>query len=886
VTTLAALALSAGLPLGGGVNVPVPPVAPPTADLPGLSAAPDGGLDLKNGRLPETVIPKSYDLRLNTDPDEGGFAGVVTIAAEARAATDEIELHSLDLSVRSALVNGRPARVEVDAAAQTVRLKLDAPVAPGAVKIVIDYTGRINQKLVGLYASEATVDGRKEKYAFTKFEPTHARRMLPCFDEPAAKAAFKLTLTTPERLTHVSNMPAVSEKIENGLKTTEFAESPVMSTYLLAFAAGNLKPVSRDVAGTKITVWARPSEIHQAGFALDTAENALLKLNEYFDLPYALPKMDLVAVPDFQSGAMENWGAIFFRDSALLVDPKLSSSRAKRRVADVVTHEIVHQWFGNLVTMDWWNDLWLNEAFATWMASKQVDQWKPEWNTPVEDAQGKQVPLKLDSLESTRSVAADAKTPAQIDAMFDPLTYQKGANILRMLESWLGEDAFRAGIRTYIKRHQWGNTQADDLWRALEEASGKPVGDVARGWLNQPGYPILEASLNGDNTLEFSQRRFRLDGARTEGQWKVPVDVKYQIEGEAEPRTERLLLDEHTTSLRLAGRPKWALVNADGKGFFRVSLSPELAAPLREAPLSQVDKIGLLGDQWALIQSGEGAIGEFLDTLLAFAPNGERAVVEEAAAYLSALSDKIVGNADREAFAALAKKVLEPHADRLGWTGGGDEERLARSTVLWALGSIAMPADLLAEAAAKLTQYLGNPGSVDTSLVQTVLNLGAKMGDTSRFSTYLARLRAAATPEQKNQFFRALAEFSDPALTRQWLDVIKSDEVRGQDTWIPLQHLLRNPATQIETWKYLKANWPAFTAKMDTRGVRRIVEGLASVWDRDTLAEIEVFFAQPGNLPPSEQKALSQSVESIRLGLRFKDSQSSALSAKLGTPPN
>ncbi len=515
-----------------------------------------------SGRLSRDVAPSRYDLSLSLDPAHAAFSGRARIAVSAGKPTRTLTLHALELDIRQALVNGRrldPSRIAVDEKAETVTLTLDEPISGPAV-VELAYSGRMSSQMRGLYQSRARVSGREELYAFTHLEPTHARRLVPGFDEPDFKAVFGLTLTGPRELTLLSNMPAQARSVSGALQTVVFQDSPRMSTYLLAVAAARLVPTGRKVGRTQITVWTGPGQQGQAGFALDAAEHALKTLNAYFDLPYRLPKLDLVAVPDFSSGAMENWGAIFFRDSALLIDPQLSSLAARRRVAEVVSHEIVHQWFGNLVTMSWWNDLWLNEAFATWLAAKVLDRARPEWKVWLDFEKGKRAPLHLDSLRQTRAVSARAASPAEIQALFDPLTYQKGGAILRMLESFLGERAFRRGLRGYMRRFQYGNAEAKDLWAELETASGRPVARLAEAWLSQPGYPLVTVrAVSPDRrTLELSQKRFSAHNEESAARWAVPIVLRYRLAGERRLRSHRVVLEEASAVVRLPGRGKLA----------------------------------------------------------------------------------------------------------------------------------------------------------------------------------------------------------------------------------------------------------------------------------------------------------------------------------------
>ncbi|MCR4296168.1 MAG: M1 family metallopeptidase, partial [Elusimicrobia bacterium] len=538
-----------------------------------------------SGRLSKTARPRRYDLRLRLDPENAAFKGHVKISLESKAPAKQLVLHALDLSLTAVTVAGRrldPSKIVVDAKAETVTLLLDKPLK-GRADVEIEYSGKMNELMRGLYKSRGKNGKKDEAWSFTHLEPTHARRVLPSFDEPSFKASFKLTLDVPAGLTPLSNMPPVSDTVLDGRRVVSFQETPKMSSYLLAVFAARLESRSRRVGKTVLTVWAAPDQIAQADFALDAGENALKYLNKYFGLPYMLPKLDMVAAPDFASGAMENWGAILYRDSSLLIDPKLSSDAARRRVAEVVSHEIVHQWFGNLVTMGWWNDLWLNEAFATWLAYKVVDSWKPSWKVWDEFDQGKRSPLSIDALPGTRPVRSEAATPAEIQAQFDPMSYQKGGALLRMIEGYVGEKAFRTGIQAYIKRWAYQNAEASDLARELERASGKPVRRMMDKWLSQGGVPVISVSAKR-KTITLTQSRFSAFNLKADTRWSIPVVIRYKLKGETKTRVVTTLLETATKSVTLPGPGEvdWVYPNAGETGYYRFELSPDLLSAARQ----------------------------------------------------------------------------------------------------------------------------------------------------------------------------------------------------------------------------------------------------------------------------------------------------------------
>lgn len=846
------------------------------------------------GRLPTEVRPLSYQLDLHVDPDQDRFTGRVRIDLTVERPVRSLTLHSLELDIKEARLAGRtiPAdRIRSDAAAETVTLALEEPLPAGKAELEFEFSGLYNRQMRGLYLSTAKHGGKLERYAFTQLEATAARRMFPCFDEPEFKAKFGLSVTAPARMTVLSNQPPESRSVDGERQTVRFGESPVMSSYLLALAVARLVPGARKAGGRPVTVWTLPADKAQAGFALEIAKHSLKSLNRYFGLAYQLPKLDLVAVPDFAAGAMENWGAIFFRDSALLVDAKLSSTRARRRVAEVVAHEIVHQWFGNLVTMKWWDDLWLNEAFATWLAFKVVDEWKPAWKTWHDFEARKRRALIIDALRKTRPVISEARDTSEIEAQFDPLSYEKGGTFLRMIEAYLGEEAFRAGIQAYMREHQYGNTVAADLWSALEKASGEPVGALAQDWLTKPGYPMVAARVAdaARRRLELSQKRFDAHGAsQAAGNWTVPVVIRYRLKGESRTRLHRALLKHGREEIELPGKGEllWAYPNVGETGLYRVSLDSETLAKLRtEWPaLDELERAGLLNHLWAQVKNGEASVSDFLDLAVAMSADKGRLLLEDMAGYLRRL-ETIVSDPDRPAFARLVESVFGPHWRRLGWKakrGETDDAKLVRAAALAAFAA-APSARLAAEAEKKLKLFLDHPESLDPTLAPALLELGARRGPAARFDEYRRRMGEATTPERRDLFQSALAEFRDPVLARKLVELSLTDEIRGQDLWKPLSRVMGNTAVRGEAWKAVQERWAAIKEKTGPKGATYIIEGLASFADSAHLAGIADFFTKPENQVEASERPLAQTLETIELNIRFREAQSKRLSSWLNS---
>lgn len=850
-------------------------------------------------RLYEQYRPRHYSLNLDIDPDKDDFSGRAEIEMDLVRPTRRITLHSNHIAVSEARVNGRLidfARVQTQPEQETLNLELDFGLPAGPVRLELTYSAPFGRQMHGLYIAKARHDGKEERHAYTQFESTDARCMFPCVDEPEAKATFDVTVTSPQRFTVLSNTPVLSREVKDGKQTVSFKTSPKMSSYLLALAVGRLSCRSAKVGKTAIGVWSMPHQLDQTGFALDAAKFTLAWLNRYFAISYPLDKLDLVVVPEFTSGAMENWGMITFRDSAMLADPNLSSGSAYRRVAYVVAHEIVHQWFGNLVTMRWWNDLWLNEAFATWLAYKVVDAWKPKWRVWRDYEEHKAVALPIDALNNTRAISCEVKSVAAITAQFDSLTYEKGGAVLRMVESYLGEARFRDGVRIYMRRHQYGNTEARDLWRAIEESSGDPVTHMAEDWLTRPGFPLISVSaISGDaRTLKISQSRFSAYGQSEDSSpWIVPIVLKYRLAGERKVRFQRVLLKEKEADVALAGRGKllWVYPNAGETGFYRVSLETharpvssgrtpgagkELFKSLVEnmkAALDPIERSGFLSHAWALTRTRGLALKDLIQVLRGLKGETDWIALDGIRSIMTALHEHVADSEEeRLGLKKLASEIVGPAAKKLGWVKlNDDDKRMSRAAALGTFAMLSPDAAFAKKAQTQLSRYLKQPASVDASLATVLLDLGARLGDSKRFSAYELLLSAATTPEQKDHFLKAFAEFQKPELARRALELVLTDRVLGQDIWKPLGYAVRNPAVQAQAWAFVQEHWAEIRGKSGDRGAARVIDALGGFWSLDAKREAEVFFRDPANRIPSADRGLRQALEFMELGASFAE---------------
>ncbi|MDH5195572.1 MAG: M1 family metallopeptidase, partial [Nitrospira sp.] len=677
-------------------------------------------------RLPRHVIPSRYDLRLEPDLAASTFSGEVTIALTVKQTTKTILMNAVELTIESATVEWKQGRavtasVELEPHTQRAKLTFGAPIEPGEYRLHLSFQGKLNDQLRGFYRStykDAT--GTTQTLAATQFEATDARRAFPCWDEPDFKAVFATTLVIAPQLTAVSNTTVVSESMENNKKIVRFAESITMSTYLVAFIVGRLettKPVY--VGKTPLRLWTIPGKQPLTQFGHDIAVASLAFFEDYYGVPYPGDKLDLLAIPDFASGAMENLGAITFRETALLVDQRTGTHAELERVADVVAHENAHMWFGDLVTMSWWNGLWLNEAFATFMEMLAVDAWKPEWKRWESFAVARGAAFSVDGLVSTRPIEYPVRAPKDADAMFDILTYEKGASVLRMLEQHIGPTIFRDGVRQYLRTHAYGNADTKDLWTALGAVARQPVPELMDGWIFQSGFPLVTAEVQG-NQLRLSQRRFTyITEASTAGQlWHIPVQIRLTIGGRTEHR--RLVLTERETSIDLPAGVTSILVNEGGHGFYRVRYQEMLLQQLLDQGLERlaaIERFALVSDAWATTVAGSMPLADYLQLTAHFKSERDKnvwAVLLESFSFLN----RIVVPEDRPALEAFVRSRVAPAVNDLGWEpkpGESDLVRQLRGDLLSTLGRLGNDPEIQQQALERYRQYRNDPAIVDVN---------------------------------------------------------------------------------------------------------------------------------------------------------------------------
>jgi puromycin-sensitive aminopeptidase len=846
-------------------------------------------------RLPRTAVPSRYDIRLEPDLTTLTFNGTETVALDISERVSDVTLNAIELTIETAsLENDRGETIRatpsMDEATERCRLTLASPAAPGRWRLRLAFRGTLNDKLRGFYRSVyKDPSGVSRTMAATQFEATDARRAFPCWDEPSFKAVFAVTLAIDPALTAVSNTAIVSESREDGRKIVRFADSIKMSTYLVAFVVGELEATDAVmVRRTPLRVWCVPGKKHLARFGQEIGAASLAFFEDYYGLPYPGDKLDLLAIPDFAAGAMENLGAITFRETALLVDESAASHAELERVADVVAHENAHMWFGDLVTMSWWNGIWLNEAFATFMEMLAVDAWKPEWQRWATFGVSRAAALTLDGLHSTRPIEFPVTSPRDADAMFDVLTYEKGASVLRMLEQYLGAEVFRTGVRDYLETHKLANADTGDLWAALGRAAHQPIPAVMDGWIFRPGYPVVTVSRDAGGHLVLTQQRFNYlrqplppRAPEADQPWQVPV--KLRVHGRGGSAEERVLLDDREARLRLGEAADAVVANAGGHGFYRVRYTPDLLEALlqRLDMLASIERFNLVNDAWAMAVAGLMPLTAYLELTARFRNERDKNVWSVLIGSLYSIN-RLLEPADRPRFEALVRDRVAPAFAALGWTSRPGEDELTRQLrgdLARALGVLGNDRAVQARSAEIYAVSLRDPGAVDPNLLPAVIAIMAHAGDAQRYEEFLKAFRTARTPQDEQRYLYALAAFRDPALLRQTLERAINGEIRTQDAPFVVRSMLMGVYARELAWEFVKRHWDTMDRLYPKHGMRRLAEGVTGLVTRELEADVQAFFAL--KKPQFGGRVLDQYLEQLHVGVELRERERSALSAYL-----
>ncbi|KAK0596762.1 hypothetical protein LWI29_018734 [Acer saccharum] len=840
-------------------------------------------------RLPKFAIPSHYDLHLKLDLSAAcNFSGTVKINLSITEKTNFLVLNANQLQFHQALftTSGNqqycPSDVVVDDDDEVVVLVFDETLCVGEGLLGIEFSGKLNEHLKGLYRCTYVDEGVKKNMAVTQFEAADARRCFPCWDEPALKATFKITLDAPSELTALSNMPIIDEKLDGNIKTVYFEETPVMSTYLVAVVVGLFDHIEDTTAdGVKVRAYCPVGRSDEGKFALELTIKSLDIFTKYFSTPYPLPKLDMVAVPEFAAGAMENFGLIVYRDNAMLYSDSKSTARRKQTMSIVVAHEVAHHWFGNLVTMEWWTHLWLNEGFATWVSYMATDNLFPEWNIWTNFLRETTGGLSLDALEQSHPVEVEVHHVHGVEQVFDEIGYNKGSTIIRMLQGYLGDDIFQKSLSSYIKKYSWKNVKTEDLWRVISEESGVNINSLMDCWTKQKGYPVIYVKSK-DHILEFEQSQFLSSGLHGDGEWTVPITLAL---GSYDKRKNFLLESKFGTVdisefFPSSDETLWIKVNVEQSGFYRVMYEDRLAAQLRNAvensSLLATDKFGILDDMFAFCEACKQPLSSLVLLMNAYRNEMDNMVllklIDVCYGVVNISTDAIPDSVNvlKEFFISL----LQCSAEKLGWESIPGESHLdvmLRGEVFIALATFGH--DKTRREAMQRFQVLLN--DKNTPLLSADVRKAAYISvmrnssTTNRngFESLLKFYREVDAMIEKERILQSLASSPDPDIVLEVLNFLLSDEVRDQDIVYGLVGL--SLECRETAWRWLKENWDRILKKYGLGMllhyfVREIVTPLSS---NEKAEEVEAFFGS--NVNPAFDKILKQSIERIRIKARW-----------------
>lgn len=822
-------------------------------------------------RLPRHTLPRRYRLELAPQLDSGVFTGWVDIEVDVIEATDHVVLNAHELHIIEAFVDDQAASFEVDPVTERLTIRCPVDREPGPAAVRIRFAGVLNDRLRGFYRSTfRDADGHEQVIATTQMQPTDCRRAFPCWDEPDFKAVFDVALVIQDGLMAVSNGPEIARTpVGDGQVRVQFAPTMVMSTYLVAFVVGPLvatDPV--DVGGVPMRIIHLPGKEHLTAFGLEVGAFGLAWFQNYYGIAYPAEKVDLLALPDFAAGAMENLGCITFRENLLLVDPESATQVERQLVADVVTHELAHMWFGDLVTMRWWNGIWLNEAFATFMEVAACDAFRPSWKRWTSFGLERSAAFEVDALASTRSVEFEVRSPADSEGMFDVLTYQKGGALLRMLEQYLGPEPFRRGVSQYLTRHAYGSTETSDLWDALEAATQAPVRRLMDSWIWQPGFPIVHATLDGDE-LVLRQERFVLTPVHDTTRWVVPVHVRTSSGAH-----HRVLLDGDETRLTLGDDAASAvIVNAGGVGFYRVAYNDELRRRLTGDALSGLDTLEryhLVDDTWSAVVAQRLEPGDFLHMVSGFTGERDLAVWQAIAIGFTGCG-RLVEGAAREALASRVRTLTGPVLADLGWQPAPDEDELTSKLrgLVVSLTAVLGNDDTVQQRAHELFhQARREPGSVHPELVAACTTVVAATGGVEVYDILLAGFRTAVTPQEQLRYLYALAEPRDADLVRRTCELAFSGEVKTQNAPFLLNRCIANRHHGRQAWEFVRDRWDAANEAFPVNTIVRMIDPVKLLTDDVSAVDVPAFFADHGI--PQAAATLAQVLERQQVNTRLR----------------
>lgn len=771
-------------------------------------------------RLFEGFQPKHYNLTIDPNRDTMRISGEVTVTGQKTGRPSQrLTFHQHGLKITKATITKLDkkgdleipvARINVQKAYDEVRLHADTMLYPGQYSITMSFEGEITRPMDGIYPCYYKQGDTKKALIATQFESHHARDAFPCIDEPEAKATFDLTLVSPVNEQALSNTPIKSQKTVGDTLVTTFETTPRMSTYLLAFAYGEMGyKEAKTKRGVTVRAYATADHVEHLDFAVEFGAKCLDYYEEYFDVPYPLEKCDLVALPDFSAGAMENWGLITFREQALLIDEANSSLPMRQYVASVIAHELTHQWFGNLVTMRWWTDLWLNEGFATWMSYMPLDHFHPEWQMWTQFAVDEQQPaFKFDALANTHPVQVPINNPEEIRTIFDAISYEKGASSIHMLERFLGTEAFRDGLRHYLKKHAYSNTETTDLWQSLEDVSGKPVTAFMSAWIEIAGFPLVRAHVT-DTEAHLTQEQFLLNPLERGKEQLVQPLWPIALENGVELPE---LFDQPEATYPLSKYEGVLKLNIGQSSFFRTAYNAShlerLGEEVKSGRLAPVDRLGLLSDAFETAKAGYADTATALQLLESYRGENDNAVWDIIALNIGSIRGLMDDEQLREDMKPYIRNLIATQLKRLGWEeieGESYFDKLLRPTIL-GLASVADETSVVDEALRRF-KAMKQPEDLDPDLRGIIYGTAARKGDASTFDKLLKMHNESTSSEERTTLCGALTGFEQPELIQRALAMITTDDVRIQDVTYWIAYSFGNRHAKVATWNWVIKNW-------------------------------------------------------------------------------
>jgi len=819
------------------------------------------------------VIPVNYTLEFEPVFKNFTFNGKETITINCKENVNSITLHCAELKIKSCHVrhNGisEKAITKIDAKKEELTIIIKNKIK-GTAFVEIEFAGELNDRLLGFYRSQYKQNGKTKYLATSQFEAADARRAFPCWDEPEAKATFDISIIAENKFTAISNMPVISKKKMKNKTLYKFAKTPVMSTYLVYLGVGEFEYLTGKIGKTQVRVITTKGNKSKGKYSLELGKKLLLSYEKYFGIKYPLPKLDLIAIPDFASGAMENWGAITFRETILLYDPKTSSTRTKQYIAEVISHEIAHQWFGNLVTMKWWNDLWLNESFATFMATKFVDKFYPEWdlwNQFVEDAMN--AAMGLDSLKNTHPIDVKVNSTSEIREIFDAISYDKGGCVLRMLEHYVGESNFQKGLKRYLADFKYKNAEGQDLWDAIGKISKMPVRAMVLTWLKQPGFPVVEIEKQ-DSTLHLKQRRYMMESdKKSNGLWSIPLSIGLKDE------LFQKFFTKKSMSIKLPKNNIGFVANFGRKGFYRVKYDEGTLLDLKmlvdQKQIPAIDRWAIQNDLFSLCISCDETVRNYLDFSDAYYDEDSYLASVNVAHNLSSLYFRAFDEEFSSEIQNYAVNYLKKILYDLGWNPKKTDKHtdaMMRGFAISTLGKLDDD-EVIIESENRYKQFLKNPSSLSPDLIEPVCSVMAWNGNSKTHEELTRLYRNAKTMEEKLRFLGAMCSFKDEKLLLKSLNFSQTSEVRSQNMQLPIMKVAANPYGKKILWPWLKTNWTKLNKKVG-RGnplFNRIVASISSIADDSMEKEIRQFFKK--NPTPGTERTQEQTLERIRISSKF-----------------